>query len=325
MRDGIKGREVTFLFSSIADTSELAARVKTWRGMKACVIVSFAGPEMNDEMKRICSLSGPCVIFAGGEEIAIKDPSTGMPFRYLFALDLPYFARANALAEFASVGGTASAAVITDQLSPKLAKGALENVRLLRNRGVDAFSMFVSGMAIYQFNTQVQTAEASGAGAISSWLDSMSTLSIWRTASMNKKGTTIYYPGEAHRFLLDADGLVLVDKDGVLNINEEGKWSIISKGRDELGKSIDDPVVAAKAFALAKWTIDGFVRTDSPDAQSLSLALSKVSDIPLMDERLTIDPRTNRPETRKYGVLRVRGRRFVPAGSVGVRSAETAE
>jgi hypothetical protein len=280
---------------------------------------------MNNELMRLCAGSGPCVIFAGGEDIAIKDPSTGMPFRYLFALDLPYFARANALAEFASVGGTPSAAVITDQLSPRLAKGADENIRLLKNRGVDAFSMFVSGMTVYQFSAQVQTAEASGAVVISSWLDSMSTLSIWRTASMNKKGTTVYYPGEAHRFLLDADGLVLVDKDGVLNINEEGKWNIISKCRDALGKSVEDPVTAAKAFALAKWTIDGHVNVASPDAPSLSLALSTTSDIPLMDERLTIDPRTNRPETRKYGVLRVRSRRFVPAGSVDVHSAETAE
>ncbi|MDR3253997.1 MAG: hypothetical protein LBT31_00325 [Synergistaceae bacterium] len=324
-REGIRGSEVTFMFSTIGEISELRARMNTWKGMNAGIVISFAGQELNEVLKSLCVQSGPCVIFAGGEDIAVKDPSTGMPYRYLFALDLPYFARANALSEYASAKGAEMAAIITDQLSPKLAKGAEENVRLLRGRGIDAFSMFVPAMTIYQFNAQVQTAESSGASVIASWLDSMSTLSIWRTTSMNRNGTVIHYPGSAHKFLLDAEGLILVDKDGTLKINEEGKRALTSKGLDMFAKSTPDIVTTAKAYALGKWTISAYVNAVSPDAPSLSLALSRVTGIPLLDETFSIDPRTNRPESRQYGVLRVQNRRFVPVGRVEVRSVETVE
>jgi ABC-type branched-subunit amino acid transport system substrate-binding protein len=293
--------------------------------MKAGVIVSFAGPEMNAELRRLCAVSGPSVIFSGGEDIAIKDLATGMPHRYLFALDFTYFARANALAEFAaSEAPPRSVAVITDRLSTKLAKGAERNAELLRGRGVQVFPLFVPASVIYQYNAQVQEAKMSGVGVITSWLDSMATLSIWRTATL-LGGVTVYYAGARHKLLLDADGLVLVDKDIPLDVNEEGKSIIINKGRDVFGREFEDPVTAARAYALAKWVVGGFQNAADNDPRSLASALSHVEDIPLMDEKLSIDPGTNRPRSRKYGVLRVEGGDYLPVGFVDVFSAEVAE
>jgi hypothetical protein len=326
LREGIRGREVTFMFSSVGGPSELTNRLNVWRTMKTFAIVSFAGAGMNEELKKLCAASGPSVIFSGGEDLAIKNVATGKPYPYLFALDFTYFARANALAEFAAAEAPpASVAVITDRLSVKLAKGAEENAALLRKRKVDVFPIYVPGMAIYQFSAQVQEAESGGAGVIVSWLDSLATLSIWRTVSLIGGAVHVYYPGARHDLLLDAEGLTLVDKDAPLDIDEEGKRVIIVKGRDIFDKELSDPVTAGKAYALGRWVIEGFKGALSTDIPSLAHSFANAADIPLMGERLSIDPRTNRPAARKYGILRVEGRKFAPVASVDVYSVEVTE
>jgi len=325
-REGIKGFEVTFMFSSISGTSELIERMDTWRRMNAGVIISFAGQDINEDLMRLCAVNGPSVIFAGGEDLAIKNPLDGRPYPYLFALDLTYFARANALSEFAIMEAPLEpVTVITDRLSLKLAKGAEQNSEILQRKGVDVLTYFVPGAALNQFDAQVQEAVSSGAGVITSWLDSMATLSIWRTASRGRSGIAVYYSGEKQRLLLDADGLVIVDKDDVLNRNEEGKRVISMKVRDDFNVVLKDPVTAAKAFAIGKWAIHAFSKVTQPEQALLALELSRADDIPLMDETLSINPRTNRPLSRKYGVLRVRERNYVPVASVDVYSAEVAE
>jgi hypothetical protein len=324
LREGIMGREVIFMFSSISGTSELTSRMNMWKNMKSGIIVSFAAGDMNSELKRICAAVGPSVIFSEGEELAIKNPATGRPYPYLFALDLSYFARANALALAAGLQSK-PVAVVTDRMSQKLAKGAEENVRLLQKSGMDAFPIYLPAMRLYQFNAQVQEAESRGARVITSWLDAMSTLSIWRTASMLRNGSTVYYAGVMQKLLTGAEGLILVDKDEELNIDEEGKRLITTEIDDNFGKRVKDPVMASKAYALAKWAIGAFVEAQSGDVRSLAGALPSVKNIPLMSERLSIDPGTHRPKSRKYSILRVEREKYVSIGYVDVYSAESVE
>jgi hypothetical protein len=325
-RGGISGFEVTFMFSSVRDVLELETRMKDWRNMKSHAIISFAGGETDLELKRLCSLSGPSIIFAGGEDLAIKNPVNDSPYPYLFALDYTYFARANALAEYAALADPVRPVVVmTDGLSERLARGAEKNVSMLERRGVEVFSYFIPGSVLYQFNAQVQEAVSSGAGVITSWLDSMATLSIWRTVSLGRSGVDVYYSGGKSKMLLDADGLVLVDKDDALNYNEDGKQAIIRKVRDLFGKTPADPVTAAKAYALGKWVLAGFTNASEIGGRSIALSLSGAEGIPLMDEILSIDPRTNRPKSRKYCVLRVEGRIFKPVAGVDVYSVEVIE
>jgi hypothetical protein len=325
-REAIDGFEVTFMFSSAKDTAELAQRVEMWRGMKSCAILSFGGDETNLELKRLCAERGPSVIFAGGENLAIKNPMNDLPFPYLFALDYPYFARANALAGFAmqSVSGQ-SVVIMTDGLSEKLARGAGKNADMLRGEGVPTHVYFLPAMVQNRFNAQVQDAVSSGAGVITSWLDSLSTLSVWKTVSLAGGGVTVCFSGAKNNILLDAGGLVLVDKDDILNYNDEGKHIMDVKVRDLFGRALGDPVAAAKAYALGKWAIAGFVNARRVSVPSVAEALSMAEGVPLMDETLSIDPRTNRPKSRKFSVLKVEGRAYKPISSVDVYSVEVIE
>ena len=325
-RDAIRGKEVTFMFSSVKTPDELVSRFKVWQRMKVAVIVSFAGGEIDKTLARICAGQGPSVIFLDGEDIVIRDPATGNPCPYLFALDFSYFGRANALAEFAAQEKPLKhVAVMTDLTSTRLAKGAELNRKFLRARGLQAQSFTVSGYKQDQFVPQVRDAEAGGVRIITSWLDAMATLSIWRTAALNQNGTKVYFAGNQQKLLTDADGLVLVDKDVLLQRNEEGKRDIIVKGRDMFAKEIKSPVIAAKACALGRWVIGAYSSAGSSAAGSIASSLSNVRDIPLMDELLSIDPRTNRPKSRKYGVLEVQLGKYKTIGSVDVYSIEINE
>ena len=325
-RDAIRGREVTFMFSSVKTPKELESRFKLWQGMKVAVIVSFAGGEMDKTLVRMCSANGPSVIFAGGEDVVIRNPATGKPNPYLFALDFSYYARANALAEFvAQQKPLKPAAVITDLTSPKLARGAELNRKHLSSRGVLCQSLTISGYKQDQFVTQVREAESGGANVIISWLDAMATLSIWRTATLNKNNTIVCFAGNQQKFLTDADGIVLVDKDVLLTRNEEGKHDIIVKVRDAFVKEIKNPVIAAKACAVGRWIIEAYSASMTSQMSAIASALANVKGIPLMDEVISIDPRTNRPKSRKYGVLKVESGKYRSIGSVDVYSIESGE
>lgn len=325
-RDAIRGFEVTFMFSSVAVPSELAERMNAWRNMKSRAILSFGGGEMDTELKRLCASVGPAVIFAGGENLAVKDPVNDLPFPYLFALDYTYFARSNALAEFAGQRADGKPVVVlTDGLSEKLARGARKNVDMLRRDGTEVFIYFLPAMTQNRFDAQIQEAVSEGAGVITSWLDSLSTLSVWRTVLLNRSSVAVCFSGAKNNILLDANGLILIDKDDVLNHNEEGKRVIAVKILDRFGISPRDPVLAAKAYALGKWAIEGFTNSDEISARSVAAALSRAEGIPLMDEILSIDPRTHRPISRKFGVSRVEGRSYKPIASVDVYSVEVLE
>lgn len=325
-RGGIRGKEVVFLFSSVSDTAELMERIRTWRAMGVCAIVSFANDAMNDSLYYICRDSGPSVLFAGGENIRVNNPSTGRPYRYLFALDFSYFARANALAELAaSERPGAKVAVITDAMSQKLAKGAELNVVFLKSRGIDVAKISVPAFTHDQFIPQIRDLESGGARLFSVWLDAMATLSIWRTALTNRKGSAVCYAGGRQPILLDAEGLMIVDKDVLLERNESGKRDIITMLRDRFNRIPAEPVLSAKAYALAKWIISAYADSDTVDDVAIAEAMARVGGIPLMDEILSVNPDTHRPLSRKFGVLRVEDRTYKSHGSVEIFSSEVSE
>ncbi|MDR3354611.1 MAG: hypothetical protein LBO21_06200 [Synergistaceae bacterium] len=325
-RDAIRGHEVTFMFSSISRPSGLNERMAAWRSMGAGVIVSFGGGEMDEALMRLCTSNGPPVDFAGGEDLAIIDSAAGVVNPYLFALDLPYFARANALAEVAAAEEPQKkVAVMTDMMSEKLAKGAELNTKFLAARGIGAVDMSVSAYRQDQFNSQVRNAEAGGFEVFTCWLDAMAALSIWRTIHVKSSGSVVYYAGNQHRILLDAEGLILVDKDVLLIRNDVGRRNIAIKVRDMLNVDPEDTVAAAKAFALAKWVIAAHMETASNRIQPLASALAATSGIPLMDEDISINPATHRPVSRSFGVLRIEKRGFKSFGRVEVFSSEASE
>lgn len=325
-REAIRGREVTFMFSSVANSSELVERIKTWRAMGVAAIVSFGDDEIGETLAYLCRDDGPSVLFAAGENVALINPTTTQPYRHLFALDLPYFARANALAELATQDDRKRrVAVISDILSERLAKGARLNVDLLRARDAEVLDLSVAGFRQDQFVPQIRDFESGGFRVFSVWLDAMATLSIWRTARDNRNGSEVYHAGSMHRLLLDAEGLLLVDKDVLLERNERGKNDIIILVRDRFNRRISEPVLGAKAYTLAKWILAGYTGAGSAEAGPIADALARAVDIPLMDEMLRIDPSTHRPTSRRFGVLRVEERAFKSAGSVEVFSREVFE
>jgi len=325
-REGIRGREVIFMFANLDNAKEIPKRAGLWRNMKAAVIVSFGGSEYDDELQRTCALSGPSVLFSGGENLKIINTATGEPYPFLFALDLPYYARANALALGAAAHAPGRrAAVVSDVLSDKIAKGARLTESLLKAAGVPVYPIWVSAARGDQFTQQVGEAEASGAASIISWLEGMGTLSLWRRASLNHRGTRVFYAGERQNILLDAEGLTLVDKNAVLERNERGKHDIILKLRDMFGQTPADPVLAAKAYALAKWVIAAYANEADVSAAGIARALEAARDIPLMDETLSINRRTHRPTIRQYGVLTVRDRKYLLERKVDVGSSEVTE
>jgi hypothetical protein len=325
-RDAIKGREITFMFSDLSDAGELPRRLATWRAMKVYVIVSFAGDEINRPLMELCGSGGPSLLLAGGEEAKIRDPETGHPYQYLFALDLPYYARANALASAAAAERPERrVAVITDILSEKLARGAELNVGFLRSGGADALDLSLAAYRQDQFTPQVNDAIKGGYRVFTSWLDAMATLSIWQSSARRDPLVSVFYSGDRQKILLDAAGMALVDKDVLLERNERGKRDIILKIRDYFDRIPGDPVTAAKAYALGRWAIGAYASAAAAAGADIASELGRAKDIPLMDETLSIDPRTHRPRSRKFGVLRVADRNYESSGSVEVFSADAVE
>lgn len=325
-REAIRGREVTFLFSSVANSAELAERLETWRAMNVAVIVSFGDDAVNETLSYLCRDEGPSVLFASGENLSTINRTTASPYPYLFALDLPYTARANALAELASTETPhKKVAVISDILSERLARGARLNVDFLRARGLEVLDLSVAGFRQDQFVPQIRDFESGGFRIFSVWLDAMAALSIWRTAYMNRNGSVVYYVGNMHRILLDAEGLVLVDPEVLLERNEPGKGDIIRRIRDLFNRETEEPVLAAKAYALGKWVIAGYLGAASSDKGPIAAALANAAEIPLMDQTLQVDSSTHRPTSRLFGVLKIEGREFRSFGSVEVFSREVTE
>ncbi len=325
-REGIRGKEVVFLFSSVTDSTELVERIRTWRAMGVMAIVSFGGQSIDRTLHYLCRDDGPAVVYAAGETLNVKTPTTGVPYPYLFALDLPYYARANALAEVAATERPQKkVAVVTDAMSRKLATGANLNVDFLQSRSIDVLDISVPAFRQDQFVSQVREMESGGVRVFSVWLDAMATLSIWRTAYINRNGSTVYYAGNQHPILLDAEGLVVVDKDVLLERNENGKRDIIVMILDLFNREVAEPVLAAKAYAVATWVIGAYRDVSVAEEASIAHALGRVTDIPLMDVKLAINPLTHRPVTREFGVLSVGERQYQSRGSVEIFSEEVKE
>ncbi|MDR1650311.1 MAG: ABC transporter substrate-binding protein [Synergistaceae bacterium] len=325
-RDAIRGREVTFMFSDIGGMDELLPRLETWRAMKVSAIVSFAQDDFSAVLAELCGERGPSVIFTGGEGVRIRSEDTGKPRPYLFALDLPYYSRANAIAEaiLTRYSGEQTA-VVTDILSQKLARGAELNIRFLRARGLQTLDLSVTAYRQDQFLPQVLEAGAGGTKVFVCWLDAMAALSIWQNTTRRRSGAVVCYYGPAQQILTDADGMIVVDKDAPLVRNEEGRRAIMMKIRDVFDVIVEDPVTAARALAAADWVIGAYHSAGADSAREIALALERRSGIPLMDEVLSIDPGTHRPVSRKFGVLEVRGRTYESSGTVEVLSSETVE
>ncbi|MDR1579503.1 MAG: ABC transporter substrate-binding protein [Synergistaceae bacterium] len=329
-REAIRGKEVTFMFSDISEASELPARLETWRAMKVAVIVSFAGNDFNSTLSELCREKGPSLLLAGGETADIISDGTGKPYPFLFALDLPYYARANAIAEAASKTlPRGKSVVFTDVLSSRLARGAALTSLFLEARGVGTLDMSITAYRQDQFAPQVRELESEGVRIYVCWLDAMATLSIWQSLERRETGrspsSTVYYSGPAHKILSDAEGMMLVDKDILLERNEDGRRDIIIKIRDAFAVTVEDPVTAAKAYALGKWVTGAYRTSDSGDVPQIAASLENADSIPLMSETLAIDTNTHRPKSRRFGMLIVRGRKFESYGSVEVFSQETEE
>ncbi|MDR0765256.1 MAG: ABC transporter substrate-binding protein [Synergistaceae bacterium] len=329
-RDAIMGKEVTFMFSDISEASELPARIAMWRAMRAAAIVSFAGDDFNSALSELCREKGPSLLIPGGEAADIISDETGRPYPFLFALDLPYYARANAIAEAVSkTGPGAEAAVLTDMLSARLARGAELTSRFLEARGVGTLDMSITAYRQDQFAPQIRELKSEGVGTYVCWLDAMAALSIWQSLERREIGlspsSTVYYFGPARKILSDAEGMMLVDKDILLESDENGKRDVITKILDAFAVTVKDPVTAGKAYALAKWVTGAYRTVGSDDTQRIAYALEKADGIPLMSETLTIDPNTHRPKSRGFGILVVSGKKFELYGSVEIFSSETEE
>ena len=124
-REGIQGREITFMFASIQKKEEIKERLPLWKQMKVAVILSFAdGGGMDQTLRQLCAEKGPAVLFAEGENINLLS-ADAKPLPYLFALELPFFYKANAFAERAvKEKQTRQVTLFSDIKSTQIARGA---------------------------------------------------------------------------------------------------------------------------------------------------------------------------------------------------------
>ena len=185
--------------------------------------------------------------------------------------------------------------------------------------------MWVPAFQQDRFIIPINEAVSSESSTFISWLEGMGTLSIWKSLRTDRIKAQLWYAGIKHPILLDASGIVLVDKDVLLERDIQGKRDISMRIRDLFNRIPDNPVMAAKAYALGSWTIQSYQNSKGRSATALAEQLSLSRNIPLMGEILDIDSGTHRPVSRRVGFLRIADRKYKSDGSVSVFSRNVTE
>lgn len=325
-REGIEGREVTFMFASMDRQEEVRKRLPVWKQMKVAVILSFAGGGATDQtLHRLCAQKGPAVLFAEGENIGLLSADAS-PLPYVFALELPFFFKANAFAERATKEKLSQQVTLfSDVKSTKIARGARLNESLLLGKKIPSSIMWVPAYQQDHFTLAIDEADSGKSATFISWLEGMGTLSIWKKLNTGRLDTRLWYAGKKHPILLDAAGLVLADKDVLLERDIKGQKELSMRIRDLFNRVPENPVIAAKAYALGMWAIKGYQAGGEMTAKALTERLALVRQVPLMGEFLDIDPSTHRPISRRVGFLKIADRKYKSDGSVSVFSRNVAE
>ena len=325
-REGIRGHEVTFMFASVQKKEELKERLSIWRRMNAAVILSFAGAGGIDQtLRQLCGENGPAVLFVEGENINLLSGDM-KPLPYLFALELPFFYKANAFAERAAKAKKSNQVTLfSDIQSTQIARGARLTDALLSAKKIPSTIMWVPAFQQDRFSIPINEAVSSESSTFISWLEGMGTLSIWKSLRTNGVNAQVWYTGTKHPILLDANGIVLADKDVLLERDIQGQRDISRRIRDLFDRIPDNPVLAAKAYALGSWTIQSYQNSKGRSATALAEQLAISRNIPLMGEKLDIDLTTHRPLSRRIGFLRIVDRKYKSDGSVSVFSRNVAE
>lgn len=325
-REGIRGHEVTFMFASVQKKEEIKDRLSIWRRMNVAVILSFAGGGGVDQtLRQLCGENGPAVLFVEGENINLSSGDV-KPMPYLFALELPFFFKANAFAERASQAKKSNQVTLfSDIQSTQIARGARLTDALLSAKKIPSTIMWVPAFQQDRFIIPINEAVSSESSTFISWLEGMGTLSIWKSLRTDRIKAQLWYAGIKHPILLDASGIVLVDKDVLLERDIQGKRDISMRIRDLFNRIPDNPVMAAKAYALGSWAIQSYQNSKGRSATALAEQLSLSRNIPLMGENLDIDPGTHRPVSRRVGFLRIADRKYKSDGSVSVFSRNVTE
>ncbi|EHM10232.1 hypothetical protein TheveDRAFT_1108 [Thermanaerovibrio velox DSM 12556] len=321
---GVHGRDVVFLYPDISDPEDALKRLKIWRSMKVGVIVCFDDGPVMEALVKACRDSGPSLILSDGEDLSLRGPS-GKPHPYLFALGFFRNYRANVLSQLMAKRAL-KGAVISDRYDPAMVQGAQVTLSLLAKRqpGARLFWLMGSGDAGYRY--RLAEASAEGANVVVSWLDSMGSISLWKTAYTYRMPLEVWhgaYPDQ--KLLKEADGLLYVDADHLLSLRQKElqriRWNIIRTVK----RDVTNLVAAAKAYAIGVWVIKAYESTGSADPAKLAASLSSTRDIPLAGEMLAISPITHRPVKRSFGVIRVKGKSTFLEEVAPVSSGSVAE
>ena len=324
-RAGIAGKEVTFMFASAINKDNLRQRLEQWRRMGVYLIISFADRTIEDELNRLCASAGPSVIFSSGSEQRLIGNTT-KPYDYLFALDLPFYSRSNAFVARAQMVKARQSTVYSDVLAKRLAQGAVNTRDLMRKSGISSDVLWIPAYKMDQFSIPTGEAIASGTTVHISWLDGMATLSLWKKIAPHRSAMKLWYAGRAHNMLLDAEDLLLVDPDQPIKADVEGRRRLSLLVRDYFNQTVTQETDAAKAYTVARWGIDAYRRAKrATNKESIAVALTQSSNIPLLNETIAIDPRTHRPRTRDVGFLKIENRRYIDAGKVKIASFNVRE
>ncbi len=325
VREAIRGFEVEFMFPQVSDTEEIGKRLHLWRAMKANIILSFAGGDVDRFLARECGNAGPSVIFAGGEDLSLRN-AAGKVQPYLFALDLYKYYKANAFTEVAKKSKPIpTVAIYGDALSAILARGA-EHTRTLMDRDrIPNVPMWLAALQQDEFVVTAGEARSIGAQVYLSWLDGMATLSIWKTVTKGNPQTQVWYVGERSRFILDAQNTLLCDQHVLLERNIIAQKDFGQLLYEIFGVRPTESLLACRAYTLGRWAIASYVAVGTNSRDPIAKALAQAKKIPLLDEWLDIDYGSHRPVKRKIGILKVQGREFANAGAVDVFSARVLE
>ncbi|ACZ18925.1 hypothetical protein Taci_0689 [Thermanaerovibrio acidaminovorans DSM 6589] len=304
---GVHGRDVVFMYPNLNGPEDALKRLQIWRAIGVGVILCFDQGPIMEALIRACRERGPSLILSDGEDISLRSPS-GPPWRYLFSLGFFRNYRANALAQLATRGNL-KPAIISDRYDPDMESGTEATYRLLSGRFRGLRTFWLMGRGDVNFRYRLAEASADGAVVIVSWLDSLSSVSLWRTAKSYKLPVEIWHAAPPnHQILKEADGLLYVDGDLLLasrtkELNDL-RWKIIRTTRRE----VRDLVMAGKSYAMGVWVIRAHETAGTNRADVLVSHLASTREVPLLGEMLSINPVTHRPLKRTFGVIRVSGK-----------------
>lgn len=283
----------------------------------AIAFLSFV--EGREGMKQVEALgtSGPVVLSAFGEDLALQKDGEVLP--YAFALDLPRGYKGAALGRHIRFGHAGkSFAFMADSLDrymrPKI-KGFTDETKSLK---VSAFWL-QSGVSMESAFAEIKKLKVDG---VVSFLSATDTQYLW--AKCRKENLDFFsgLPLWAISPLLE--GTVTADQGWPLK-EDPAVRSFATKVFDVTKKSVERPEWALRAYAAASWIGNALKysleREGQPGSKDgMRQGMERASPFALGSQVLLPDAATHRPRERKVAILKLQEEKFLLVEELSIPS-----